>query len=200
MALIAIGFDNLHDFFVFLALGVAAIIAAMAYTMGDKPYGYRAMGEVSVLIFFGWVGVMGTVYLQTQQFNLSHFLPATGCGGFAACVMYVNNMRDIHSDKKVGKITIPIILGEGRMQNGYYLLVALTIACYLAYAIIYNPYTAICLLALPLIFKHLSIIQRSKDSKPNNTQLIGTQLGMVVITSLVVNVLFIIGLAISHWV
>lgn len=200
VALIAIGFDNWHDFFIFLALGLAAIIAAMAYTMGNKPYGYRAMGEVSVLIFFGWVGVLGTAYLQTQQFNISHLLPATGCGGFAACVMYVNNMRDIHSDKKVGKITIPIILGEGRMQSGYYLLVALTIACYLAYAIVYNPYTTIFLIALPLILKHLSVIQQSKGSKPNDTKLIGTQLKTVVIISLTVNALFVSGLTISHMV
>lgn len=199
--LIAIGFDNLSDFFVFLAFGIIAILAAMAYTMGKRPYGYRAMGEVAVLIFFGWLAVLGSIYLQTNSFQLSHLLPATGCGSLAACVLYINNMRDLYSDKQAGKITLAVLLGERRMQTGYYFLITLSLLCYVAYALIYNPYSGLWLFTLPLIFKHLSTVKTSKQGghgRRANTLLIGTQLKVIVMTCLVVNVLFATGLAISH--
>lgn len=80
VGLIWLGFDNLTDFLLFLAFGVLAILAAMAYTMGKRPYGYRAMGEMAVLVFFGWLGVLGSAYLQLGAIRSSMWLPATGCG------------------------------------------------------------------------------------------------------------------------
>lgn len=201
VVLIAIGFDNLRDFLVFLSFGVVAIIAAMAYTMGKRPYGYRAMGELAVLIFFGWLAVLGSAYLQTGQFQLSHLLPATGCGGLAACVLFVNNMRDIYSDKQASKITLAVLLGDRQMQTGYYLLITLSLLCYVAYALIYNPYSGLWLFTLPLILKHLSTIKSSKQGghdRQVDTLLIGTQLKVIVLICLAVNVLFAVGLAVSH--
>ena len=210
VALIAIGFDNLRDFLVFLAFGVLAIMAAMAYTMGKRPYGYRAMGEAAVLIFFGWLAVLGSVYLQTGQFWLSHLLPATGCGGLAACVLFVNNMRDIYSDKQAGKITLAVLLGANRMRSGYVLLMALSLLCYLLYGVVYNPYSLIWLLALPLIAKHLRVLfsaqvmEESTVSTVNrvkgkiDTVLIGSQLKSIVKLTLIINLLFVLGIAISH--
>ena len=153
VALIAIGFDNIRDFLIFLGFGIVAIIAAMAYTMGKRPYGYRAMGEVAVLIFFGWLAVLGSIYLQTGQILLNHLLPATGCGGLAACVLFVNNMRDIYSDKQAGKITLAVLLGTKKMRVGYTVLIALSLLCYLLYGVTYNFYSLLWVLALPLIYQ-----------------------------------------------
>lgn len=209
VVLIAIGFDNLRDFLVFLSFGIVAIIAAMAYTMGKRPYGYRAMGEVAVLIFFGWLAVLGSAYLQTGQFQLSHLLPATGCGGLAACVLFVNNMRDIYSDKQAGKITLAVLLGSKMMRVGYTLLLALSILCYLLYGVVYNLFSLLWVLALPLIVKHLAVIYSAKpivasdssmgcDNSVVDTVLIGSQLKVIVKLTLIINLLFVLGIGISH--
>lgn len=209
VVLIAIGFDNLRDFLVFLSFGIVAIIAAMAYTMGKRPYGYRAMGEVAVLIFFGWLAVLGSAYLQTGQFQLSHLLPATGCGGLAACVLFVNNMRDIYSDKQAGKITLAVLLGSKMMRIGYTLLLALSILCYLLYGVVYNLFSLLWVLALPLIVKHLAVIYSAKpivasdssmgcDNSVVDTVLVGSQLKVIVKLTLIINLLFVLGIGISH--
>jgi 1,4-dihydroxy-2-naphthoate polyprenyltransferase len=69
--------NNLTLFFSFLGVGILAIIAAITYTAGKKPYGYAGLGDISVLIFFGWVSVVGSYFLYAQSFYLALFLPAT---------------------------------------------------------------------------------------------------------------------------
>lgn len=101
-----------HTFVAFLGLGILAIIAAITYTAGKKPYGYIGLGDISVLIFFGWVGVLGTYYLHTQNLDWSILLPATSCGLFAVAVLNINNIRDIESDTLTGKRSIPVRLGR----------------------------------------------------------------------------------------
>lgn len=205
VALIAIGFDNLHDFLIFLGLGVVAIIAAMGYTMGKRPYGYRAMGEVAVLIFFGWLGVLGSVYLQTQQLNLSHLVPATGCGGLAACVLYVNNMRDVYSDKQADKVTLAVLLGDKKMTQGYFFLLQFSMMCYLTYAAQFNLYALIIILLLPKLIRHSNVIYKSValdnegEVKYVDVIKIGGELKNIVMICLGVNVLFVCGLIISHF-
>jgi 1,4-dihydroxy-2-naphthoate polyprenyltransferase len=96
----------------FFGIGILAIIAAITYTVGKRPYGYAGFGDISVLIFFGWVGVLGTYFLHTHTSNILYILPATTCGLFAVGVLNINNIRDIESDKKTGKISIPVRLGR----------------------------------------------------------------------------------------
>jgi 1,4-dihydroxy-2-naphthoate polyprenyltransferase len=98
----------------FFGLGILAIIAAITYTVGKRPYGYMGFGDISVLIFFGWVGVMGTYFLYTHKVSLLMFLPATSCGLFAVGVLNINNIRDIESDIKTGKNSIPVRLGKDK--------------------------------------------------------------------------------------
>lgn len=98
----------------FFGLGIMSIIAAITYTVGKRPYGYMGLGDISVLIFFGWVGVMGTYYLQTHLLDWSLILPATSCGLFAVGVLNINNIRDIDSDIKTGKNSIPVRLGKDK--------------------------------------------------------------------------------------
>ena len=95
----------------FFALGILSIVAAITYTMGRRCYGYLGLGDISVLIFFGWTGVIGSCYLQTGYLTASLLLPATAYGLLAAAVLNINNMRDIVSDRLNGKNTLAVRLG-----------------------------------------------------------------------------------------
>src|SRR5690349_9049401 len=107
----------------FFGLGVLSILAAIAYTIGKKPYGYAGLGDFSVLIFFGLVGVMGSNYLFTKQLNWIQILPALSCGFFSMGVLNINNIRDIESDRNAGKYSIPVRIGRERaIQYHWFLL------------------------------------------------------------------------------
>jgi 1,4-dihydroxy-2-naphthoate octaprenyltransferase len=98
----------------FLTLGVAAILAAITYTAGARPYGYAGLGDFSVFIFFGWLGVIGTFYLHTHIVNWAVILPASAVGLFSVAVLNLNNIRDISSDTLAGKRSIPVRIGRER--------------------------------------------------------------------------------------
>lgn len=99
-------------FWAFLGIGLLCILAAYTYTAGKKPYGYIGLGDISVFVFFGIVGVVGSYFLYTQSFNIEVLLPGISCGALATGVLNINNLRDIYSDQKAGKITIPVRLGR----------------------------------------------------------------------------------------
>ncbi len=107
LALIIVACEKPEDIIGFLGLGVAAIIAAITYTVGKKPYGYLGLGDISVLIFFGWLSVIGTYYLQAGFFSPLTILPATACGLLSVAVLNINNMRDIENDILAGKTRWP---------------------------------------------------------------------------------------------
>jgi 1,4-dihydroxy-2-naphthoate octaprenyltransferase len=98
-------------FWFFLLLGLLSIAAAVGYTNGKRPYGYAGFGDIAVLIFFGWVGVLGTYFLHTLSFVPLLLLPATSVGLFATGVLNINNIRDIETDTQTGKRSIPTRLG-----------------------------------------------------------------------------------------
>jgi 1,4-dihydroxy-2-naphthoate octaprenyltransferase len=97
---------------IFLGLGLGAIYAAIRYTAGKNPYGYKGLGDLFVLLFFGLVGVGGSYFLYTQVLDWFILLPATGCGLLAVGVLNVNNIRDIKSDEVSGKRSIPVRIGR----------------------------------------------------------------------------------------
>jgi 1,4-dihydroxy-2-naphthoate octaprenyltransferase len=113
----------------FLTLGVAAIAAAIKYTVGKNPYGYYGLGDLFVFLFFGWVGVCGSFYLQAHSFNVTLLLPASAIGLWATTVLHLNNMRDRISDEKAGKITMAVRLGFANSKYYFYLLNLLAILC-----------------------------------------------------------------------
>jgi 1,4-dihydroxy-2-naphthoate octaprenyltransferase len=100
----------------FILLGILAIWAAIRYTVGDSAYGYKGLGDVYVLIFFGWLGVIGSFFLQAQSINYWIILPATAVGFLAAGVLNLNNMRDREEDAKNGKITLAVRFGEKKAK------------------------------------------------------------------------------------
>jgi 1,4-dihydroxy-2-naphthoate octaprenyltransferase len=96
---------------VFGLLGLAAIAAALKYTVGKNPYGYSGWGDASVFIFFGLVGVLGTYYLHALALRWNLLLPAAAIGFLSAGVLNINNMRDYEADKRSGKRTLAVKLG-----------------------------------------------------------------------------------------
>lgn len=128
---------NWNAILFFFALGVLSIFAAVTYTVGRKPYGYIGLGDFSVLIFFGLVGVIGSCYLLTHNFEWIQIFPALSCGFFSMAVLNVNNIRDIESDKRAGKFSIPVRLGRTKAIAYHWSLLAAGIVS----AFVYNVLT-----------------------------------------------------------
>ena len=111
LALIISAFGFNTTALAFLLVGLAAIVAAVKYTFGKNPYGYAGLGDLSVFLFFGVVGVSGTYYLFTQSFDMITLRPVVIFGLLSAAVLNVNNMRDIENDRASGKRTLVVRLG-----------------------------------------------------------------------------------------
>jgi 1,4-dihydroxy-2-naphthoate polyprenyltransferase len=113
---------------VLLLLGALAVIAALAYTGGPFPYGYRALGEVFVFLFFGLVAVAGTAYLQALRFDALFVLAAIPPGALVTAILVVNNLRDIPTDTAAGKRTLAVVLGRRATQGEYGALLGISYA------------------------------------------------------------------------
>lgn len=113
VALLYVAFipDYMNEFYIFIGLGVASILAAIGYTVGKKPYGYMGLGDIFVFIFFGLVSVCGSYFLFTKSFSWDMLLPGTAIGMMSMAVLNLNNMRDIESDKLSGKNSLALRLG-----------------------------------------------------------------------------------------
>lgn len=113
LALLYLSFfpDYMKQFYLFIGLGIASILAAIGYTIGKKPYGYLGLGDVMVFLFFGIVSVCGSYFLFTKTWSWDVLLPATAIGMMSMAVLNLNNMRDIISDEKSGKKTLALRLG-----------------------------------------------------------------------------------------
>lgn len=110
-----------------LLVGVAAIFAAWGYTGGKNPYGYRGWGDLYVFIFFGLVATLGTTYTQIGQLTLASLLGAIGTGLIGCALLMANNVRDIPTDREVGKITLAVRLGEQSARLSYVLMLSAAI-------------------------------------------------------------------------
>lgn len=134
ISLLAIGLQDasLQVWIGFLVLGIACIAAAIAYTVGKRPYGYMGLGDLSVFLFFGLTGTIGTYFLQTHVWTAATLLPASGCGLLSVAVLNLNNLRDIENDRKSGKNSIPVRIGK---KLGFYYQKALLISAVICFSI-----------------------------------------------------------------
>ncbi|RJO76529.1 1,4-dihydroxy-2-naphthoate polyprenyltransferase [Nocardia panacis] len=105
-------------------VGAACLAGAWFYTGGNKPYGYRGLGEVSVFVFFGLVAVLGTEYVQAERLSWVGLGMAVAVGSFSCAVLVANNLRDIPTDTESGKVTLAVKLGDPRTRALYLALVA----------------------------------------------------------------------------
>ena len=132
-----------------LVVGLLAIAAAWGYTGGSRPYGYRALGELSVFVFFGLVAVIGTAYVQVGHLALLQLSVAVPVGLLACALLVANNLRDLPGDAQVGKRTLAVLLGDKRTRLLYAGLVAIPFVVVLG-LVARTPWALLGLLALPL--------------------------------------------------
>ncbi|MFQ1023550.1 1,4-dihydroxy-2-naphthoate polyprenyltransferase [Avibacterium paragallinarum] len=192
--LIALAYQTYADLFAFSLLGGLAILAAITYTVGAKPYGYMGLGDISVLLFFGILGVCGTYYLQTHQLNLMIFLPALSTGLLSTAVLNINNLRDIEQDRKAGKNTLAVRFGAKNGRIYHCLLLAVAALCNVIFALLnfHHLVSFIFLLAYPLLVKHALYVYRNQDPL-----LLRPMLGQMSMLALLTNLLFSFGLLVG---
>lgn len=178
----------------FLLLGAAALLAAVTYTvgLGGKPYGYRGLGDISVFVFFGLLGVLGTYYLHVQQLSWLPFLPAATCGLLATAVLNVNNVRDIESDARNGKITLAVRLGRTNAINYHWALLGLALLLTLIYLLVQPVPLAgwSCLLVAKPLADAARTLSHTRDG-----EILTGMLKKTAISTLLYSVLLSIGLA-----
>ncbi|MEV6863050.1 1,4-dihydroxy-2-naphthoate polyprenyltransferase [Streptosporangium subroseum] len=132
-----------------LLVGAASIAAAWFYTGGRAPYGYRALGEISVFVFFGLVAVAGTTFVQLEYLPWPAVAAAVPAGLLACALLVVNNLRDIVTDGPSGKRTMAVVLGDSRTRVLYTLCLTLPLVIALLLAL-WHPFAALAVLTAPL--------------------------------------------------
>lgn len=173
----------------FIAVGIAAIVAAWFYTGGKSPYGYSGLGEIAVFIFFGLVATYGTAFIQIERFDINAVLGSIAAGFFASAVLMVNNIRDIETDRHVGKRTLAVKVGKKWAKAIYLSLIWLPFLILFPYPFIY-PATIFAWASVLLVVPATLIVATAKTPK----ELI-LALKLTSFASLVYALLFAIGLA-----
>ena len=133
-----------------LVVGAAALLAGWFYTGGPRPYGYLGLGELFVFVFFGLVATVGTTYVVAERITALSVVMGCGVGALACALLVINNLRDIPTDREVGKRTLAVRLGDARTRVLYTVLVVGAFVIAVVAAIAWRPWTAIAVVALPL--------------------------------------------------
>lgn len=177
----------------FLALGLLSIGAAVTYTIGRKPYGYIGLGDLSVLIFFGLVGVMGSYYLFAKNISWYEALPALSMGFLSIAVLNINNIRDIESDRLAGKFSIPVRLGRKKAIVYHWLLLSGAVLFTLLYTVLqyHSPAQFAFLVGIPLFIRNGLAITRKQP------EMLDPYLKQMALSTLLFVLLFGSGLALS---
>ena len=167
--LIYTAFGKGYFLYTLLYIGLAgfSVYAAMRYTMGNSAYGYKGLGDLFVFIFFGFVSVVGSYFLYTKHLDHHVILPAITIGLLSVGVLNLNNMRDIDSDQKSGKITLAVKLGKKKAKVYHlFLIIAAMVISFLFMLLYYSSvFNLLALLAYILLFLHIkSIISAEKPS------------------------------------
>jgi 1,4-dihydroxy-2-naphthoate polyprenyltransferase len=173
-----------------LAVGAAAVAAAWFYTGGSHPYGYRALGEISVFLFFGLAAVVGTAYVQMDRMPWLAVAAAAPVGLLACALLVINNLRDIPTDTLTGKRTLAVVLGDHRTRILYAACIVVPFCAAAAIAAT-APLTLIALAAAPLALAPLRLV-RAGASGPG----LITALGQTGRLQLAFGVLLTLGLAV----
>lgn len=174
-----------------VAVGAVCIAAAWTYTGGPLPYGYRALGEVFVFVFFGLVAVVGTTFAQTRTLSALAFAVAVPVGLLSVALLVVNNLRDIEGDAVAGKRTLAVLLGERATRLVYAGLLAGAFAVVAAVGF-ERPPVWIALLAAPLVIPPARTVLTGGEGPALIRALQGTGL-----LTLVTGILLATGLALS---
>lgn len=153
-----------------IAIGLAAIVAAILYTGGPFPYGYRGLGELFVFLFFGVAAVMGTYYVQAVRFSLGALIGSVPVGLLIVAILAVNNLRDIHTDRASEKNTLAVRLGVQGARQEYLLMVMLAYLVTFLQALsrISSLWLLLPALSLPLAADLITFVQRNEGKALNH--------------------------------
>jgi 1,4-dihydroxy-2-naphthoate octaprenyltransferase len=161
---------------VILIVGAASILAGVLYTGGPRPYGYAGLGELFVFLFFGLVAVNGSYYVQLERLDWLSFGLSLAVGFLATAILVVNNVRDIETDRRAGKMTLAVRLGRERTRTLYAALIVAAFAA-VPVTLLAADGPALGLLALlsaPLVPRPLAAVLTRTDGPSLNGALAGT--------------------------
>jgi len=186
----ALGFSITATHIIFFALGIFAIYGAVAYTNGEKPYGYISLGDLSVFIFFGLATVIGAYYLQTRVFDFSILLPAAAMGMPIVGLLNNNNIRDIEADPRSGKITVAYNLGLKKARIYQFILFSLLFVLSSVYVILHykSLWQWLFLITLIPFVMYLKAFSKAKTPQEYNQLM-----GLISISTLLFGILYGIG-------
>jgi 1,4-dihydroxy-2-naphthoate polyprenyltransferase len=161
---------------VILIVGALSILAGVLYTGGPRPYGYEGLGELFVFLFFGLVAVNGSYYVQLERLDWLPFGLSLAVGFLATAILVVNNVRDLDTDRRAGKLTLAVRLGRPRTRNLYALLIAapFVVVPVTLLATGGPAWGLLMLLAAPLVRGPLSAVMTRTDGPSLNRALAGT--------------------------
>jgi 1,4-dihydroxy-2-naphthoate octaprenyltransferase len=175
LALVAGAYLTLVAGPVIVVIGVLSILAALAYTGGPYPLGYHGLGELTVMVFFGFVAVCGTAFVQAQSIPAIAWWCAVPVGGLASAILVVNNIRDRKTDAIAGKRTLAVRLGRRGAIAEYVVLLAL--AYVVPFVIVSSElagrWALLPLVSVPLALR-LALRVAKSDGTAFNEQLVGT--------------------------
>jgi 1,4-dihydroxy-2-naphthoate octaprenyltransferase len=156
--------------FIVLAIGVASILAGMAYTAGPFPLAYHGLGDIFVFMFFGVVGTMGTYFVQAHEFTLLCFLSSIPVGALITNILVVNNYRDIEEDREAHKFTLAVILGRTftRYQFIFLLWVSFIVPIVFYFNLNFRFWIFLPYLTIPMAFKLSRMLFKSDGKELNN--------------------------------
>ena len=159
-----------------LAIGVAAILAALAYTGGPFPFGYYGLGEFFVFLFFGVAAVCGTYYVQALNLPWPVALASVPVGLLVTAILVVNNYRDIDTDRRAGKRTLAVRMGRrgARIEYAVCVILAYLVPPLLWLAFHYGPWVLLPWLTAPLAYQLIRTLNRATDGPTLNKTLAGT--------------------------
>ena len=135
-----------------IAVGAAAIVAAWFYTGGPKPYGYLGLGEIFVFVFFGLVATVGSTYVVAERITAVAWLAGAAAGCLACALLVVNNLRDIPTDRKVGKRTLAVRLGDRNTRMFYVALIGAAMVLLVLVALHHRPGALLGLLGVVAVY------------------------------------------------
>lgn len=181
---VALQFMDWKYILIFLGLGVACIVAAIKYTDGKNPYGYKGLGDIFSFLFFGPVSVVGTYFLHTHTLDFQPWLPAIGLGFLTIAVLNLNNMRDLDNDRKSGKMTIPVRIGLKNAKIYHAILTFGALACFAIYSVMYTDHWSqyIYLLCFLIFIKILADVFRIKENRLFDPYLKYTSMGAFILS------------------
>ncbi|WP_051309463.1 1,4-dihydroxy-2-naphthoate polyprenyltransferase [Desulfogranum japonicum] len=171
-----------------LAVGILSILLGYGYTAGPFPLAYLGLGELFVMIFFGWVAVGCTYYVQAGELTILVFLAGTAVGALSTNLLVVNNHRDVETDIKANKRTLAVRFGREFSAFEYRLWFAIALACTLAIAyILQSALPLLPLVVFPLGMKLWLMIGQPQDGKVY-IRMLGQTAAVLILYSLLISV------------